>query len=226
MTRTGRIAGLVLALLLAMTVIPAAAEETAESVVDDPSQLAGIQAGVTRSWNTTMDMSTPPADGASFVYFAGATVLEFDSEDNAEAAFGALREYFETNATEEIGIPAEDITFEERDDPGDAAFVFEGGFADETSAGYFRFILVHDDEYVYYAGAVTSDEDAASIADDLAAYIDEQDDDASGLGEYNEDGTSTGGLWDLLPAADDDMFEGLAVSGDQIQYPVEEDAAA
>ena len=226
MPRTGRFAGLLLALLLALTVIPAAAEETAESVIDDPSQLTGIQAGVTRSWNTTMDMSTPPAEGASFVYFAGVSVLEFDGEDNAGAAFTTLREFFETNAEEELGIPAADITFEERDDPGDASFVFEGSFADETSEGYFRFVLVQDDEYVYYTGAVTSDEESAAIADDLATYVEDQDDDASGTGEFNEDGTSTGGLWDLLPAADDAMFEGLAVASDQIQYPVEEDAAA
>jgi hypothetical protein len=214
-----------LALLLALTVIPAAAEET-DSVIDDPGQLTGIQAGVSRSWNTTMDMSTPPAEGASFVYFAGVAVLEFDSEDNAEAAFTTMRDFFETNAATELGLPAEDIQFEERDDPGDSAFAMQGGFAEEGEQGYFRYILVHDAEYVYYAGAVTSDEESAGIADDLVAHIDDQDDDASGLGEFNEEGTSTGGLWDLLPAADDAMFEGLAVSGDEIQYPVQEDQAA
>lgn len=226
MIRRSRLVGIAIAFLLALGLMPVAAQEQEESVLDDPSQLEGIEAGVSRSWYTTMDMSTPPAEGESVVFFAGVAVLEFDSEDNAEAAFGAIRDYFDSSAAAELGIDDADLTLEAFDDFGDNGYLIEAGLADEDETAFFRYIIIHDDEYVYYGGAVSTDAEAAGLANDLVAYVDGQDDDASGLGEFNEDGTSTGGLWDLLPAADDEMIGDLVIEDDKVLYPEQDEEAA
>jgi hypothetical protein len=46
--------------------------------------------------------------------------------------------------------------------------------------------------------------------------------DGSGEGEFNEDGTSTGGLWDKFPAADDELVEGLIASDEELTQDEEE----
>ena len=51
------------------------------------------------------------------------------------------------------------------------------------------------------------------------------DNDGSGAGEFNEDGTSTGGLWDKFPAADAGVTSGL-VPFDQVLFPVPEGTPA
>ena len=39
---------------------------------------------------------------------------------------------------------------------------------------------------------------------------------------FNEDGTSTGGLWDIFPASDDEAIQGLTNGGDEIIFPEDE----
>lgn len=225
MTQVRRLASILCALMFVMTVTPAAAQQEEESVLDDPSQLEGIEAGVARAWYSDRDLSTPPAEGESLVYIAGGAVLEFDTGEHATAAYGTIREFIETEDALGLGATASDLEIEELDDLGDSAVALSGSVADATVSGYLRYILVQDGTWVYYTVAMSTDADAASIADDIVAHIDAQDDDASGVGEVNENGGSTGGLWDLLPDPDDDLFEGMVPGGDNVLYPVEDGEA-
>ncbi len=224
MTRLARLSvTLLLATVMALPIFTAAAQDaTEETIFDNPGLMEGIQYGVAREWNTSADLSTPPAEGESLVYFAGGLVYEFDNEDNAEAAFGQLKDALATYVNEEFGLAADAFTQEELDDD---TFAYHGLIEEGDERVYFKYAVSVEDEYVLVAISATTDEAASGIANDLIEYMEDQDDDLSGPGEFNEDGTSTGGLWDFFPAEDNSLLEGLGGASDNMVYPVEEDAA-
>jgi hypothetical protein len=224
MTRLVRLAvTLLLATVMSLPILAASAQDaTEETIFDNPGLMEGIQYGVAREWNSSADLSTPPAEGESLVYLAGGLVYEFDTEDNADLAFNQLKEALATYVSEEFGMAADAFTQEELDDD---TFAYHGLIEDGDERVYFKYVVAVEDEYVLVSVSATSDEAASGIANDLIEYMEDQDDDVSGLGEFNEDGTSTGGLWDFFPAEDDSILEGLGGASDNVVYPVEEDAA-
>jgi len=79
--------------------------------------------------------------------------------------------------------------------------------------------LVQADTYLYFVVAAGGGEDIQAIAVDFTNGLIERD--GSGAGEFNEDGTSTGGLWDKYPVADDELVSDL-LPFDQMLFPVPE----
>ena len=224
MTRLARLSvTLLLATVMALPIYTTAAQDaTEETIFDNPGLMEGIQYGVARQWNSTADLSTPPAEGESLVYFAGGLVYEFDEEDNAEVAFDLLKDALATYVNQEFGLASDAFTQEEIDDD---TFAYHGLIEEGDERVYFKYVVAAEDEYVLVSISATTDEDASVIANDLIEYMEDQDDDLSGLGEFNEDGTSTGGLWDFFPAGDNELLEGLGGASDNVVYPVEEDEA-
>jgi hypothetical protein len=234
MTQVRRFAGVLFALLLALTLIPAAAEDMEESAgpLDDLSQLEGIEAAVSRSWSIdfmAMMEVTPENEGDDpFADMTGTwlimgMVMEFDDDDNAEDAYAMLRDLDDEEYLADLDNPEAQLEREDLDDIGDEAQGITLISEAEDDEGLFRYVFARDDEYVYVTVAISSDADSGAVADDLAEAMIDNTDDQSGIGEFDVDGASTDGLWDIFPDDDDDMFEGLIPAGDEVLYPEQDE---
>jgi len=198
----------------------------AQDDMDDdlqPSDLDGIEYGVSRSWSMDYEAmfadTTPSADMAmpEGVLFMVGMVLEFDNEGNAEAGFEAFLDDFDTD---ELST-SDDVTVEEWDiDLGNQNSSYYTTEEIEGVQSDVVISVVQEDSYLYVVSAAGSGEDMKEVSKTLIESM--IDNDGSGEGEFNEDGTSSGGLWDKLPGADDDLFEDLVVF-DAVIYPEPED---
>jgi molybdopterin biosynthesis enzyme MoaB len=192
-----------------------------------PSDLEGIEYGVSRSW--TMDYeammadTTPSADMAmpEGVLFIGGMVLEFDDDGNAEAGFDSFMDELET---EDLAT-SDEATVEEWDiELGNQSASYSSIEEVEGVESEVVVSVVQEDNYLYIVSAAGSGEDMKDTTTSLMETM--IDNDGSGEGEYNEDGTSSGGLWGKLPAADDEAVAGL-IAFDEMIYPEpEEDDAS
>jgi hypothetical protein len=217
-----KISALLAMLLLAFSLGASGAGAQDEAVEEfDPAELEGIQHGVARyyspDFSAMMDsVGTPGAEPEmpTGVMSAGALVLEFDSDDNAEKALERVEQEI---TSEEAGMTAH---MEEIDlDLGDNSISYSGSEEMEGMQMETVVTLVQKDNYAYMVFVGGSDVDVQSLTTDLANTL--IDNDGSGEGELSDDGTSTGGLWDKFPAADDEAIAGLTAS-DQVIYPVPE----
>jgi hypothetical protein len=221
MRRILRLSVILMALVFALPMTQGWTQDTEdETILDNPSQLAGIEFGVSREWVSTIDMSTPVPEGESVLYFLAGLALQFDDDDNAGTAFDLMKDEVITFVTEEFGIAPDDLTIDESDDE----LVAHGEIVQGDERAYFKYVVARHDQYVFVAATASTDESASAAADDLVDYMADQDDVASGLGDFQEDGSSTGGLWDVFPAADHDLVSDLQVASDAIIHPKESDA--
>jgi len=184
-----------------------------------PSDLEGIEYGVSRSWSVDyeamMASSTPSADMAmpTGVLFMIGMVLEFDDEGNAEAGFDAFMDDIDTSdLSMDEDVPAEEWDIELGNKSASYASTSDvEGMETEISIS-----VVQDDNYLYVISSAGSGEDMKSVTKSVMETM--VDNDGSGEGEFNEDGTSSGGLWDKLPGSDDDVVADL-VAMDEVVYP-------
>ncbi|MGB3330495.1 MAG: hypothetical protein WBA46_16165 [Thermomicrobiales bacterium] len=191
------------------------------------SDLKGIQQGVSRDYMGDMSAmmaaySTPSADSetpdlSSIGLFSVSTiVLKFDSEDNAKAGLDTMKgEMTSPEATGGVELKEESVDGLPDNTTAMSAQVSESGFS-----GNVFLIGSQQDEYIYYTFAMSlaDDDSAKNAAVDFTKFMV----DASagdGEGTFNEDGTSSGGVWDKLATNDDDVLNGLTVSADAQIYP-------
>lgn len=184
-----------------------------------PADLEGIQYANMRSYSidysSLMDgsSSTPGVELSMPEGLLGlnAVVIEFDDDGNAEKGFDTLVEQFESDESFTEGAEDEwDI------DLGNKSKSLTGTEETEGVETTIGLTVVQEDNYVYFVSAYGSDFDAQ---DTLKQYTEKMlDNDGSGEGEFSEDGTSTGGLWDKFPAADDELVSDLTVY-DAVLYP-------
>lgn len=221
----------VVASALALSLAPALAQDEEPGTLDDFSQFEGIESAVARTWSVDFEamFSITPEAGEedpfadmTGVFFLYGMAAEFDSDDNAEAAFEGISE---VDDEELLGDMLEDggeaqINREELDDLGDEGLAIDVAVEGEDGAAY-RMNIVRDDEYLLVTMAVSMTEDGNESAENLMDYM-VNEGEPGGDEEFEEDGGSTGGLWDLFPAGDED-YEGLVPAGDQVVYPVPED---
>ncbi|HYJ13573.1 MAG TPA: hypothetical protein VEW66_08275 [Thermomicrobiales bacterium] len=198
-----------------------AQDDTEESL--QPSDLDGIQYGVSRSWSMDYEAmyadSTPGDDMATpeGVLFIAGLVIEFDDDGNAEAGFDAFMDDFDT---EELAT-SDEATVEEWDiELGNQSASYSSLEEVEGVESEVVVSVVQEDNYLYVISAAGSGEDMKAPAKSLIETM--IDNDGSGEGEFNADGTSSGGLWDKLPAADDEAVADL-IATDEMIYPEPED---
>jgi hypothetical protein len=191
-----------------------------------PSDLEGIQYGVSRSWSIDYDAmfadTTPSADMSmpEGVLFIVGMVLEFDDDGNAEAAFDAFMDDFEADDL----ATSEDATVEEWDiELGNQSASYYTIEEIEGEESEVVVSVVQEDNYLYVISAAGSGEDMKVPATSLVETM--VNNDGSGEGEFNADGTSSGGLWDKLPGADDELVSSL-VPFDEVIYPEPEEDAS
>ena len=214
-----KLSALLAVLLFAFTFVGGtgvgAQEEDAASL--ELGDLEGIQYAVNRTYSldysAMMDvMSTPDAEleMPSGLMALSAMVLEFDGDDNAESAFGTI---IDEMATEELATEGvEEVDLDLGDDSTSYAGVeeYDGVESDVVVT------IVRDGNFIYLIYGASSEIDLQETVKDFTNTL--IDNDGSGEGEFNEEGTSTGGIWDKFPAADDELVADL-IAFDMVMYP-------
>ncbi|CAN5584614.1 hypothetical protein BH09CHL1_BH09CHL1_24600 [soil metagenome] len=220
-----------LALLLGgMVLAPVSAQDDEEFDLD---QLEGIQRSVGRFYYSDFGMSeamgtpasedtpTPLVDGLSVA------IMEFDNDDNADTSFDRLYDELLISATEsneedvdDLGTPiaALDVSEVDVDGLGDDAKAFTVAGDDAEGAFNSYALITRDGEYLYMVIAYGSGDASEAIQQYTEDMMDR--DAGDGDGTFNEDGSSTGGLWDIFPGADNALLVGLLSGGDQILFPI------
>ena len=230
MTQIRRITGIVLALLLLVFSQPGLAQD-GEDPFNDPGQFEGIQAAVSRGWWTDVDALaelTPAVEGedplAGLVrtWAVFGTILEFDSEPHAAAAFNTYRTLDDKTLLAMAGDPDATLQREMVADLGDQALNY--GIVTSTtsdSIGYQGLRVVQEGKYVVIVITLATDRESATVGEELLTSIVAVDQEYTGTGLLNPEGGSEGGLFQYFPDDDEEMFVTLEPAGDQVLYPVE-----
>lgn len=198
------------------------AQDDAEDAFQ-PGDLEGLEYGVSRfyvvDYAAMFAMSTPDAEMTmpSGTQYIGGMVLEFDDSSNAEVGYDRVLEVIDEE------LLTDDQTVEEFDvELGNASIGFVSTDESDGVETQSIVIMVQEDNVVYLTSVASS---GADMTDDATSFTEALiDNDGSGEGEFHEDGTSTGGLWDKFPSSDDEMFTDLVVT-DEIVFPEPEDAS-
>ncbi len=235
MTPIRRMTAMLLACLLALSFLTAAAQDDLEI---DPfanlGQYEGIESAVGRIWSVDFealaelameesDEGADPLAGVTSLYYLGALAIEFDSDDNAEGAFDELRAMESQLSPEAFGDPEAEVSLEDLEDVGDQAFAIAVDFSSDFFVGAALYSFALEDEYIFAVISSASDMESASMAFDVLDYLVEHADDHTGLGDFDELGESSDGLWEYFPDENHDLLTGLVVVQDEILYPEPED---
>jgi hypothetical protein len=160
------------------------------------------------------DPSSPIDPESEEAYIVTVRIYAFDSEAHANAGWESTVE----STTIESQVPAESdkVQYEEQDIEGLGDRAWATTLAAETpegDTGYFRLIYVQEGAYLYTLNAIAGSADATTITDDIASVMVKGKPGEDAV-QFNPDGTSTGGVWDLLPAADDEVLGQLIAFAD------------
>jgi hypothetical protein len=197
--------------------VSAQTPEPVDSVFDVFTTLSGFESGVARTFSTDSVDATPVASPDAEVIaspvvdgeLTGVTtvILQFETDNNAISAMAKIQ-------TEIQGEnPAISFVVETLGDKT-AAFSVEGESGVITGSS----IVVQDGDQVIVV--VTEGAETEDLATDLATSIVDTE---AGVDEpqFSPDGTSTGGEWDRLPAADDPSLSDLPVVEDTDLQPTQ-----
>lgn len=195
---------LLLSLIMAMglTAVTASAQE-----VPATEDVEGLETGYARMYmpdfSAMIDsIGTPGAEtdfdeeGVMMVMIAG---LTFDSDDNASEAFGSFSESYSGELSGAEGMEASEI-----DDLGDNAALLSGEMTESGEAMATNMLLVQDGESLYLISVTGGEVDAGSQqVQDIAQHMLDGEIENEEV-TFNEDGTSTGGVFDLMPDPEED----------------------
>ena len=199
---------------------------------DDPASgdfnfkdLDGFQRGAGRTYMGDISalfgsldaLATPGAEVATpdfsqlGLFLLGGFVAQFDSSDNASAGFDKLADQITQGSQED-----EDLTFTETqvDTLGDKTKAFSGQYSEEGIDGTAMVIMTQKGDFIYAAVAVSFGSDPT---DAVTSFITDMTNNKPGEGDgtFKDDGTSTGGLWDVFPSSDADYLKGLTPMSDE-----------
>ena len=210
---------------LALSAAPVAAQDEEPSALDDPSLLEGIELAVSRDWSVdfeTMMMTSPEAEmDMSGLFLVSASVMQFDNDDNASAAYQLYLDEGVASITSDLLMEGEDAEITESEvDLGDEAYQVDLVSTTAEEEGAFRVTFAREGNYVFLVFAIAMDADSTSLATDILDYMVNEGEPSDGEGTFDEEGGSEGGLWDVFPANDHPALEGVIPSGDSIDYPV------
>lgn len=199
-----------------------------ESEEFNPADLEGLQYGVNRSYSIEFTASAPSSSAESTestpeaepvgLKTLDALVLEFDNDDNAEKGFDALTEQLGAEITAEDNVEEWDVDLGNKSTSLASSEELDGEITNVALTA------IQEGNYIYLISSYGGDFDAQDVTRQFAEKVIEAD--GSGEGEFNEDGTSTGGLWDKLPTADDDLVSALPLTQDMIFFPEADDSDA
>jgi hypothetical protein len=198
---------LFLTTLLALVATPAAAQTPSPAASPEADTLPGLQYVAARQYAPDPSQPVDKADEGLFILTV--RIYVFDTEEHAN---GGWESTVESSAIEsDIPTGSDKVEYEEAEleNLGDRASVTTlSAETPEGDTGFFRLIFVQDGVYLYTLNAIGGSADSTMVTDEIAAYMVEQD---PGEGDvtFSETGTSTGGVWDLLPAGNDTILDGI-----------------
>ena len=200
-----------LVLALAMSVMPAAAQDVDVSDLEE----LGLISAYSRLYVVDPGAATPPVADLLGVMAVG---FEFDEADTAADAFeeftcGFIAGFGGIEATDCDGLNDEgtfsvETGFEVNGDPAIEAL---GEASLSGSALPITLLAVQSDTYIFVVINLGVAE--SQSADALAEYLTDAEPVDTEV-EFSEDGTSTGGFYDLLPQDGDAEVEGLIPTTD------------
>lgn len=186
--------------------------------------LEGYQRGAGRTYMGdlstlfgNLDTATPGAEEGTpdlsqlGLFLLQGFVVQFDNSDHASAGFDNLTDQIAKGAGED-----EELTFSEAqvDNIGDKTRAFSGQYAEEGIEGSAVILLTQKGDFIYAAVSVSFGSDQTGAVTTFVTDMSNKNP-GDGDGTFKDDGTSTGGLWDVFPAADADYLKGLAPVTDQ-----------
>lgn len=209
------------ALVVLMTGAPAVAAQGADPT--SGMDVEGLEKSYSRSFSgDMMAMVETPEGEASGWFMLMTMVLEFDSDDNAKAGLEQM--------TGEVTSEMEDESATMEDVELDLDMDYVGKRMSEEAEGSSSTMVMvgaQDDEYVYVVMGMTFGDDPVDVVESTVKGM--KDADTSDDEEvFNEDGTSTGGLWAKLPSAESvqEQVPALTSVSDAIYFPAPEGTPA
>lgn len=204
-----------------------AAQDTSSSgdTSFDFKSLDGYQKGVGRTYSGDLtsllsgfDTSATPGAEAQTpdlsklgLFLMQGFVVQFDNGDHASSAFDKLTEQITSGAAND-----ESFSFAEAkiDSIGDKTKAYTGSYTGEGVQGTADLVLTQKGNFIYAGLGVSFGSDAMTTTTTFVSDMSNAKP-GDGDGTFNADGTSTGGLWDIFPAADSGAVKGLKPLSDQ-----------
>ncbi|MGC4106815.1 MAG: hypothetical protein QM753_10755 [Thermomicrobiales bacterium] len=203
-----------------------AAQDTGVDDSFDFKSLDGFQRGVGRLYMgdlSTMfgsldSLSTPGAEVETpdmselGLFMLGGFVAQFDNGDHASSALGTVTDSLVKSV--ESGDDGITLSEVDVDKLGDQTKAYSGTISEEGMEGTVVYIAVQKGDLVYIGFGLSFGSDPT---DQITAFVTDltKGKPSDGDGTFNEDGTSTGGLWDVFPSSDADYLKGLTPMTDQ-----------
>lgn len=207
---------LLIALALSMTLAPASGQES--TPVDPMMGDEGLELVVSRSWsidwaNASLVTSAELPD----LQMAIAMVNRYETPEQAATAFELFTSLMadQMSADEQL----EDFEVTALAGLGDQASAISTTVVESEGTWVSRLSVAQEGRYLYTVTAIGSDADRVASADGLLAGMVNDSDPGEGDGTFMEDGSSTGGPWDVMPADDDPALAGLISYGDAVFFP-------
>ena len=190
---------------------------TAQTPTTDPeAALDEIASNVTvygRSYET--DMSGTPVPGAEMPVMTILQAYEFDDADTAEEAFPHVEQLMKNELEPTIGT---ELTTEEVDDLGDTATMSTAEVEQGGTTATLALLMVQQDEVIYLSAGVAMNGPADDIATEFTTFMLDGEAGDTDAVEFEADGTSTGGYFDVFPTDEDtDLLQGLMVAEDMYE---------
>lgn len=193
-----------LVLSLGLAIMPAAAQDV---TMDDASEF-GLEGGYMR-----MYMADPASEATATPDLLGVMVagFQFDSADSAEAAFEEFSCGFAggfmgaADAQDCDGLAEAGFTVSDVEGIGDAAIEITGE-ADVAGPTPVTLLSIQSENNLFMVITLGSDEPGSS--DTIGKFLADAEPVDTEV-EFSEDGTSTGGFFDILPQEGDAEIEGL-----------------
>lgn len=191
-----------IALLLALLMTaPATAQTPGASPQATPETLAGLEYVAARQY--APDPTQPIDTQSDAVYILTVRIYVFDSEEHADAGWEST--VSSTAIQSDVPMDSDKVEYEEIEVEGIGDRAWATTLSAETpegDTGYFRLIYVQDGDMLYTINAIAGSAETTMVTDELATMMVDAEP-GDGDVQFNEDGTSTGGVWDLFPAGDD-----------------------
>jgi hypothetical protein len=207
---------LLITLTLSLLLAPAAAQESTPLAPEMGED--GIESVVSRGWGIDFANASPEASpDIADLQMVMAMVMRFETPEQAATAFDLLmRDMSEQMATDDT---QEEVELTMIDGLGDQAAVVSSVVVESEGTWISRLSIAQEGRYLYTVTAFGGDADRVASADELLTSMVDADDPTDGDGTFMEDGTSTGGLWAVLPTDDHPALAGLISYGDNLEDP-------
>lgn len=181
-----------------------------------PEDISGLNGGYSRTYAPDMEalMASPSSDGldlSSVMRNITIQAYTFDSDDEAKDFYDLMMEQMESELAGELTDMGETEISDasEIDKDGVKITIDEG----DLGVGTTMLIFV-DGDTVFSVMVMDADvESATALSVDIANYIIDAEVEDENI-TFNEDGTSTGGVFDRMPASGDDAVGGLKADMD------------